>query len=677
MAHFLIFLTGFLFTGFVGALPAADKPDLKAILAHKILAPRQPQVEVEKYIESRLPPMPTVKTVAEWEKHAKRLRAEVLAKVVYRGEAAKWRDAKTNVVWLETIKGGPGYRIKKLRYEALPGLWIPALLYEPLKLSGKVPVVLNVNGHDRNGKAATYKQIRCINQAKRGMLALNVEWLGMGQLATTNFAHGRMNQLDLCGTSGLAPFYLSMKRGLDVLLSLKNADPKRVAVTGLSGGGWQTIYISALDTRVTLTNPVAGYSGFPTRVKHYKDLGDSEQTPCDMATVADYTHFTAMMAPRPTLLTYNSKDDCCFEAGYVLPALRAAAEPVFKLYGKKAFLRSHVNDVPGNHNYGKDNRQAFYRMVGDHFFAGDKTYDAKEIPSEKEGKSKADLLVELPAGNTDFHKLALALAKKLPRTPDLPSARAAALKWQETERKKMRNIVRAREYQVKAVKTDAADKGGLKVVYWQLKMDNTWTVPVVELARGTPKTTALLINDAGRSADVANANRLLEAGHRVLAVDPFYFGESKIPERDWLFALLIAAVGERPLGIQASQLAAVARWSVAAHKTGPLMIAAVGPRTTTMALVAAGLETKAIGKLELDGALGSLKLVIEQNRSVDQMPELFCFGLLEAFDIKQVAALSAPRPVTFLKTGKRARTELAGLKKWYALLGRDFDPLSR
>ena len=42
---------------------------------------------------------------------------------------------------LETIDGGPGYRIKKLRYEALPGLWVPALLYEPTQLDGKVPVV--------------------------------------------------------------------------------------------------------------------------------------------------------------------------------------------------------------------------------------------------------------------------------------------------------------------------------------------------------------------------------------------------------------------------------------------------------------------------------------------------------------------------------------------------------
>jgi hypothetical protein len=49
---------------------------------------------------------------------------------------------------------GPGFRIRKLRCEALPGLWILALLYEPEKLQGKVPVALAVNGHDRrNGKA--------------------------------------------------------------------------------------------------------------------------------------------------------------------------------------------------------------------------------------------------------------------------------------------------------------------------------------------------------------------------------------------------------------------------------------------------------------------------------------------------------------------------------------------
>ena len=45
----------------------------------------------------------------------------------------------------------------------------------------------------------------------------------------------------------------------------------------------------------------------------------------------------------------------------------------------------------------------------------------------------------------------------------------------------------------------------------------------------------------------------------------------------------------------------------------------------------------------------SLKEVIQQNMTVDQAAELFCFGLLEWFDIPQLAALAAPRPVQFAK----------------------------
>jgi len=47
-------------------------------------------------------------------------------------------------------------------------------------------------------------------------------------------------------------------------------------------------------------------------------LGDSEQTPSDLAMVADYTHLTALLAPRAVLLTYNKKDDCCFASDHAL-----------------------------------------------------------------------------------------------------------------------------------------------------------------------------------------------------------------------------------------------------------------------------------------------------------------------------------------------------------------------
>jgi hypothetical protein len=488
-----------------------------------------------------------------------------------------------------------------------------------------------------------------------------------------------MDQLNLCGTSGLAPFYLSMKRGLDVLLALEHADPERVAVTGLSGGGWQTIFISSLDTRVKLTNPVAGYSSFLTRVRHFKDLGDSEQTPCDLATVADYTHLTALMAPRPTLLTYNDKDNCCFESGYALPPLVDAATPFFKLYGKPDVLRTHVNSDPGTHNYEKDNRQAFYRMVGDHFYAGDSSYSAVEIPSDKEVKKKDELNVELPKDNADFHSLAVDLSKKLPAVPPLPAERSAAEKWQHALRPKVRDVVRAREFAVKAVKAGHEEKGSLQATYWRLQLNDgrgsaVWTVPAVDLVRGESKGTTLLVADGGRGSAAAQVEKLLAAGQRVLAIDPFYFGESNVEPKDWLFALLVSTIGDRPLGLQASQVAAVARWARAEHGS-PVSVVAVGPRSCTFALVATALEERAIGRVELEGALASLKEVLEQNRTVDRTPELYCFGLLELCDVAQLAALAAPRPVVFADASPRVRTEMAGLRAWYGTFGSDCQPL--
>ena len=655
---------------------AEPQADLGELLSREIIEAKLPLAEVKAYCEPRIPRMPKVESVAQWEAEAVRLRREILERVVFRGQAAAWRDAKTKVEWLGTIAGGPGYHIKKLRYEALPGLWIPALLYEPEKLAGKVPAMLAVNGHEREGKAVPYKQLRCINLAKRGMLAMNLEWLGMGQLSSApDYLHYHMNQLDLCGASGLAPFFLCMQRGLDILLAHENADPERVAVSGLSGGGWQTIVLSSLDTRVKLANPVAGYSSFRTRTGFATDLGDSEQTPCDFATVADYAHLTAMMAPRPTLLTYNSKDTCCFKSDHALPPLLDAAGPIFALYGRRDNLRSHVNDEPGDHNFGLDNRQAFYRMLGDHFYAASAGFDAKEIPSDAEVKKKEELDVELPSPNASFNTLALALAKDLPRDAALPAEKSAVQEWQQSRRQRLREIVRARDFVATAEQVGRQEKEGVRATFWRLKMGDAWTVPVVELVAGQAKATAILVGDAGRKGLAARAKTLLDAGSRVLAVDPFFFGESKIAERDFLFALLVSAVGDRPLGLQASQLAAVARWSVAEHKTGPVTIVAAGERSSTFSLVAAALEADAIGGLELHRALGSLKEVIEQNGSADKTPELFCFGLLERFDVKQIAALVAPRPVRIAAPSDRARSELSDLKSFYKLLGVDLEPL--
>ncbi|MBI4626512.1 MAG: hypothetical protein HY736_25250 [Verrucomicrobia bacterium] len=615
---------------------AAENSDpIQKLLERPLLAPKQTQHEAEAFCDERVPRMPAVKTAAEWDALANKLRRDVLDRIVFRGaQARQWRDARTQVVWGETMPGGPGYRIRKLRYEALPGLWIPAVLYEPENLPGKAPVHLAVNGHERVGKSVPYKQIRCINLAKRGIISLNVEWLYMGQLRTEQFKHYAMNQLDLCGVSGLAPFYLAMSRGLDVLLALADADAARVAVSGLSGGGWQTIFISSLDPRVTLCNPVAGYSSFRTRAFFPTDLGDSEQTPNDLATVADYTHLTAMMAGRAALLTFNAKDNCCFAAGHALEPLLQAAAPMFALHGQASRLQSHVNYDPGTHNYERDNREAFYRFVGDMFFPGDRAWNPKEIPSDAEVKTNVDLNVELPENNLDFNQLARAAMQGLPRDPQL-AARDPAV-----ARATLRAVVHFADDAVAAKRLGRAEAAGPAASFWELRVGQEWTVPVVEFTRGTPVGTTIVLADAGRRSLAAEVEKLLDAGQRVLAVDLLGFGESNMGAKDFLYAMTMAAVGGRPLGVQSGELAAVARWAAEEFK-GPLAaLAAFGPRTSFIALVTAALERAASGGREMHQAMSSLKELIEKNHGVNQRPEQFCFGLLEAFDVPQLQTLA-------------------------------------
>lgn len=623
-------LVAALSTNVNAAEEAQPANDLMALVSRPILSEKQSLTEVRKFCDSRIARMPNEITWSAWLREADRIAQSVLDEVVFRGVPDAWRAASRRIEWLDTIPGGPGYKIRKLRYEAIPGLWIPALLYEPDELKGRVPAVLNVNGHDSNGKQAPYKQIRCINLAKRGMLALNTEWLNMGQLAGQGFSHNRMNQLDLCGTSGLAIFFLAMQRGLDILVDHPHADVERVAMAGLSGGGWQTIFLSSLDRRVTLANPVAGYSSFKTRVEFFSDLGDSEQTPTDLAKLADYAHLTALRAPRPTLLTYNAKDECCFQSGHALQPLLDMVTPIFKLAGSEGRLRSHVNSDPGTHNFERENREAFYKMIGDHFYADVSSFDAKEIESQNEVKSAEELDVPLRDDNLDFHKLALALMS------DLPSRQPTA--------DGVREIARLADYLPTAALAHESTDGDTKARLWKISVGNDWTVPVVELWRKEPRGTSCVVADGGRTSALAQIESLLGEDQRVLAMDPFYLGESTIEDRGYLFALLVSSVGARPLGVQADQIQAVTRWAVTTFGEPVQRHVAIGPRIALATLVAAatGTTDERPRQLELHGSLGSLREIIEKNWSVDEYPEMFCFGLLQQCDIDDLIELANP-----------------------------------
>lgn len=581
----------------------------------------------------------------DWEEKAEGIRQRVLDEVIFKGVPDDWRYGTPQIEWTDTIETDQGYRIRKLRYQALPGLTIPALLYEPDNLSKNVPAVLNVNGHvGPPGKAIDYKQIRCINLAKRGVLALNPEWLKFGELQGAGYNHNNAGCLDLCGIAGVSVFYLAMLRGLDVIEQHPNTDDERVAVTGLSGGGWQTIILSALDNRVRLSVPVAGYIGLDYRIRNRGDIGDIEQNPADLATIADYPMLTAMLAPRPTFLIYNEKDDCCFQTHRAKPSVYDPINPLYEAYGLGDHFGFHNNVDPGNHNYDLDNRQQFYRFFNRHFLPDEDVPD-NEILSDDEVLSEKTLTVGTPENNADFLMLAVGQSKGLPEN-GLPSdgTEHEIQNWRKKSIGVLKDLLRYPDIKVLSVDQGAKDQAeGLTVDRYILNLTGGWQIPVASIfMQDNHAETHVIITDEGKvgAADLIRAD--VNPQTRFMTADILLQGECKpdaYPPHQW--AMMASAAGERFLGIQAAQLAAIIDWL----PDKQVSVTGVGPVSGVVTLCAAALSKKQITNIYLKDSLASLKDLFDEPDLYDRMPSLFCFGLLKAFDMDDLIALVSPAEI--------------------------------
>ncbi|GAG33884.1 unnamed protein product, partial [marine sediment metagenome] len=148
------------------------KPDIP--LTAKILAGNDTgALQIRAFLKRRIPPLKLPPDRDQWNRESAALRKKILEAVIFKGVPPSVMKAKPAVQQGETMDTGHGYLIRKLAYEGYPGIWIPALLYLPKELKGKAPAILNANGHELAGKAVAYKQIRCINFAKRGIIALS------------------------------------------------------------------------------------------------------------------------------------------------------------------------------------------------------------------------------------------------------------------------------------------------------------------------------------------------------------------------------------------------------------------------------------------------------------------------------------------------------------------------
>jgi hypothetical protein len=406
---------------------------------------------------------------------------------------------------------------------------------------------------------------------------------------------------------------------------------------------------------VAVVAEVARVGSLHTTLTHPSETDEIEEHATDLGRTLDYPQLIAMRAPRPTLLIHNANDECCFRAGLVKPYIHDAVKPFFALYGKAENLAWHENVEPGTHNYERDNRRAAYRFFARHF--GLRVPD-DALATGEPGADAASLTVGVPRDNLTVLGVAKALAGRARRAPSADRA---------LERARLIDVVRyhpsrvTRAWPLWSARADTAD-----TLSYRLDLDSelgataVWFKP--RTARDAPVT--LVLDDDGRAAAADLVTEALTRGGQVIAVNLIFFGDM-VPEQPPSpgaergvdptarpqktaanYQMLLSMLGERALGIQASQLLAVARWAqTMAGANNGVRVETRGLRSQLVALVAAALEPRALAVVTSRQAIPSLRHLLDAPVPYRAAPELFCLDLYKDFDIDRLTALAEPTSI--------------------------------
>ena len=228
-----------------------------------------------------------------------------------------------------------GFTVEKVYFESVPGHFVTGLLFRPESAEGQVPGVLCPHGHggrlqdygeaqmaeliesgaERFEKSGRYPKLsRCAQLARMGCVVFIFDMLGYADSVQISYelAHRFAEQrpeFEGSDSWGLFSTQAEMRlqsimgmqtwnsvRALDFLEQLPDVDSSRLAVTGGSGGGTQTILLGAIDPR-----PVAA---FPQGMVSTSMQGGCTCENCCLLRIdTGNVELAALFAPRPQAMT--------------------------------------------------------------------------------------------------------------------------------------------------------------------------------------------------------------------------------------------------------------------------------------------------------------------------------------------------------------------------------------
>lgn len=555
-----------------------------------------------------------------------------------------------------------GVKVEKLVYESQPGFYVTAALFMPENLEGKAPAIIYCSGHTELGFRSDTYQHKILNLVRKGFIVLAFDPLGQGERMQYPEANGEESKIGgptkehgyagaqcfISGSSLAQHMIWDGIRSVDYLLTRPEVDPQQIGMTGRSGGGTQTAYITAFDDRIHAAATEAYITSLDILLKT-KGPQDAEQNFMYFIEQGlDLADLLEVRAPKPAMIISTTRDFFSIEGA------RQAYEEVqqaYRVFGKQENISmSEDDDV---HASTPKNREAMYAFFQKHLQNPGSAED-EEVP--------LFTLEELQVTSTG--QVATALDSK--NVFDLN---------RETSEKKNAKLEQQRaNLQAEKIIQDAAQLSGYKApqpvkeVHFagQYQREGYKVQKYLMIGEEHVNPYLLFIPDGGKSEQVVlyfhpagkaahagkgeEIERLVKQGFTVLAADVLGAGElgpgylkgdayiEGVSYNQWFASIL---VNQSIVARQAADMVSMVKY--VKQENNEVEISAIAHSTLTPALLHAAAFEPAFDRIALvEPLLSYASLVEHENYEPEWVPGSVA-GALNEYDLADLAATIAPR----------------------------------